>query len=104
MLSGRRNAVATGHGSLLISGLGSRRHRFWFGMVSLAALSLPYAGGLAGALQAELNAGGLPISIPAVAVPVAQFPRLAVPHLAAVPVTRPPATPARTSASSTRTV
>ncbi len=72
-----------------ISSLGTRRQRFWFGLIGAIALLVPYAGVIASAIKAEIDVPAAVLSIPAVSMPSATFPELAVPKLRDYPA--PPA-------------
>ena len=74
-------AESFGAGGFGFSGLGSRRQRFWFAIVGMVGLCLPYVGGMVGALQRTIDAPAPAIVVPVLNVPVGQFPRLGVPKL-----------------------
>jgi hypothetical protein len=77
-----------------IGGLGSRRHRFWFGVVGLIALALPYASLITATVRAIANPPAAQVTVPELALPVARFPALALPKAAS-------AAPARGAGAST---
>src|SRR5947209_17144696 len=78
--------------------LGSRRQRFWFGILGLIALSLPYASLITASVKAALNPPAVAVSVPELSLPVARFPALALPKVSA-----PAPAPARSAAANRTT-
>ncbi len=62
-----------------LSGLASRKHRFWFGLVALFALALPYAALLVVTARAIVNPPSAPLAVPELTVPVGPFTVIQVP-------------------------
>ncbi|MEA2210171.1 MAG: hypothetical protein QOF83_119 [Solirubrobacteraceae bacterium] len=62
--------------------LASRRNRFWFGVVGLLALCLPYAALATASAKAALNPPDVVTPLPNVVLPAVRFPVLAVPKAA----------------------
>ncbi len=94
-----------------LGGLGTRRQRYWFALIGTLALLLPYAGVIGSAIKAEIEAPAAIVPIPALSVPAATFPKLAVPkfraYRAAPPLAsnlRHPAATARTTRTLWRTI
>ncbi|HET8980295.1 MAG TPA: hypothetical protein VFN87_19240, partial [Solirubrobacteraceae bacterium] len=59
--------------------LGSRRNRFWFGVIGLLVMLLPYASLGTASIKAMLNPATVLEPLPYVGLPAARFPVLAVP-------------------------
>ncbi len=59
--------------------LGSRRNRFWFGVIGLLALCLPYAALATASVKAALGPPNVVTPLPNVVLPAVRFPVLAVP-------------------------
>jgi hypothetical protein len=70
---------------------GSRRNRFWFGVLGLVALALPYGSLLVASVKAIVDPPATVVTVPEVVVPAARFPVLAVPKLVAPAVVHAPA-------------
>ena len=66
-----------------LGGLGTRRQRYWVALIGTLALLLPYAGVIGSAIKAEIEAPAAIVPIPALSVPAATFPKLAVPRFRA---------------------
>src|SRR5690349_13987559 len=62
-------------------GLGTRRQRFWFALIGIVALALPYATAIVAAIRAEIDAPAAPAVIPTLALPTLRAPQVAVPKL-----------------------
>ena len=93
-------------GKLGIGSLGTRRQRYWFGLIGVLALAVPYAVVLAAAIRAQFEIPTSVASIPAVQLPAVQFPEIAVPRLgrvAAAPALRAAHPAASASSVPTRT-
>ena len=83
---------------------GSRRHRFWFGVLGLLALSLPYGSLAFAAIRSVVNPPAAVVQVPEVAVPTPRFPVLQIPKLSAPGVVHAPASASSPSSSPTRNV
>src|SRR5437588_8180451 len=79
--SAARPQTLGGFGAQGLRGLGTRRQRFWFAVVGLAALILPYATLMAASVRAMVNPPAARGSIPVLSMPVARFPALGTPKL-----------------------
>ncbi|HTX31957.1 MAG TPA: matrixin family metalloprotease, partial [Solirubrobacteraceae bacterium] len=98
-----------GVGHFGLSSLGSRRQRFWFALIGVIAISLPYSGTMVAAVKAALNPPAEAVSLPALTIPRAQFPELNVPKLRryqapTLPAASAAPAPAAATAGSTRSV
>src|SRR5262249_51115786 len=99
-------AGAGGRGTFGVSSLGTRHQKYWFAVVGLIALSLPYGAALAASVRGLLDTPPPAVAMPTLNVPVAQFPTLAVPKLhsyvaPAVPKLGPPPASSTARAGST---
>ena len=70
---------------------GSRRNRFWFGVLGLVALALPYASLVGAAIRSVVDPPATVVPVPEVALPSARFPVLEVPKLVAPGIAHAPA-------------
>ncbi|HKO26891.1 MAG TPA: hypothetical protein VJU80_05490, partial [Solirubrobacteraceae bacterium] len=78
--------VTGGRRAIGLGSLGTRRQRFWFGVLGLISLTLPYAVMLGGVIRAQFDAPAATVSLPALTLPSVRIPPIAVPKLR-----RPPA-------------
>ncbi|HEY1457699.1 MAG TPA: hypothetical protein VGF15_04200, partial [Solirubrobacteraceae bacterium] len=84
----RAGAANRAHPTFGLSSLGTRRQRFWFALLGIIALALPYSSAMLAAVRAAVNPPAVAVTLPALSIPQARFPRLAVPrlHAAGIPV------------------
>ena len=96
--SSRRTGTS---GGFALGTLGTRRQRFWFGILGILALALPYSSATVAAIRAALDPPVATVVLPALSIPQARFPGLAIPTLATNPAAAssqaPPASPGATS-------